>query len=242
MVLAGTNFALQYKCFIKGKARPLVTNDEFRFYLTIIAAASLLLTYFLFRMPGATVSASLRDSMFQVSSIITTTGFASADFALWTVPAQAVLFAMMLTGSCAGSAGGGVKVVRVLFVARFLIREIDQIVHPRAILPIKIDRVTIQDDIQRQMLSFLLFYLVLLLFSGLAVTMIEQNAAVGFVGTAATIGNIGPGFGEIGPMGSFGNLHMASKIIFTVDMIVGRLELIPFLAMLSPEFWSFARN
>ncbi len=242
MVLAGTNFALQYKCFIKGKAKPLITNDEFRFYLTIIAATSLLLAYFLFRMPGGTVSASLRDSMFQVSSIITTTGFASADFALWTVPAQAVLFAVMLTGSCAGSAGGGVKVVRVLFVARFLIREIDQIVHPRAILPIKIDRVTIQEDIQRQMLSFLLFYLVLLLVSGFAVTMIEQNAAVGFVGTAATIGNIGPGFGEIGPMGSFGNLHLATKVIFTIDMIVGRLELIPFLAMLSPEFWSFTRN
>ena len=111
------------------------------------------------------------------------------------------------------------------------------------VLPIKIDRVTIQDDIQRQMLSFLLFYIWSAALSRASlVTMIEQDAAIGFVGTAATIGNIGPGFGAIGPMGSFGNLHLATKIIFILDMIVGRLELIPFLAMLCPEFWTFARN
>jgi trk system potassium uptake protein len=100
----------------------------------------------------------------------------------------------------------------------------------------------VSDDIQRQMLSFVLFYLVLMLFSGLIVTMIEGNAAIGFVGTAATIGNIGPGFGEIGPMASFGTLHWLSKTIFTLNMIVGRLELIPFLAMLCPEFWTMNRT
>ena len=92
------------------------------------------------------------------------------------------------------------------------------------------------------MLSFLLFYICLMIGSGLVVTMIEQDALIGFVGTAATIGNIGPGFGEIGPMGTFGNLHPLTKAIFILDMIVGRLELIPFLAMLCPEFWTFSRN
>jgi trk system potassium uptake protein len=242
MVLAGANFALQYKCFIKGKARALFANDEFLLYLAITVFSSLLLAAMLFTVHGGTVSASLRDGAFQIASILTTTGFASADFALWLVPAQAVLFAMMLVGGCAGSAGGGVKVIRVLFVGRFLKREIDQIVHPKAVLPIKIDRVTVPEDVQRQMLSFVLFYLVLLLWSGLMVTMIEQNAAIGFVGTAATLGNIGPGFGDIGPMASFGNLHWSSKSIFILDMIVGRLELIPFMAMLCPEFWTFSRN
>ncbi len=242
MVLAGANFALQYKCFIKGKARSLFTNDEFLLYLAITVISSLLLAAMLFTRHGGTVSASLRDGAFQIASILTTTGFASADFALWLVPAQAVLFAMMLVGGCAGSAGGGVKVIRVLFVGRFLKREIDQIVHPKAVLPIKIDRVTVPEDVQRQMLSFVLFYLVLLLLSGLLVTMIEQNATIGFVGTAATLGNIGPGFGDIGPMASFGNLHWSSKSIFILDMIVGRLELIPFMAMLCPEFWTFSRN
>ncbi len=242
MVLAGANFALQYKCFLKGKPRVLFTNEEFQFYLAITIGASLLLAGFLFVMPGGTLSGSLRDSTFQVASILTTTGFASADFALWTIPAQTVLFTMMLVGGCAGSAGGGVKVIRVLFIGRFLKREIDQIIHPKAILPIKIDRVTVPEDVQRQMLSFVLFYLVLMLLSGLVVTMIEHNATIGFIGTAATLGNIGPGFGDIGPMANFGNLHWVSKSIFTLDMIVGRLELIPFLAMLCPEFWTLGRN
>lgn len=242
MTLAGANFALQYKCFFKGKAQALLGNEEFRLYLSIIVVASLLLAFFVATAPGGELAASLRDGAFQVVSILTTTGFASADFALWTVPAQAVIFAMMLVGGCAGSAGGGVKVIRVLFVGRFLKREIDQLVHPKAVLPIKIDRVTVADDVQRQMLGFVLFYLVLMLISGLAVTMIEQNASIGLVGTAATIGNIGPGFGDIGPMASFGTLHWLSKAIFTADMIVGRLELIPFLAMLCPEFWDLRRD
>ncbi len=242
MVLAGANFALQYKCFIKGKARALLTNEEFLFYMAITVFSSLLLAAFLLAMPDTGLADALRDGFFQIASILTTTGFASADFALWAIPAQATIFAMMLVGGCAGSAGGGVKVIRVLFVGRFLKREIDQLVHPRAILPIKIDKTTVPEDVQRQMLSFILFYLVLMLLSGLVVTMIEQNAMIGFVGTAATLGNIGPGFGEIGPMASFGTLHPVSKAIFTLDMIVGRLELIPFLAMLCPEFWSFSQN
>lgn len=242
MVLAGANFSLQYKCFLKGKFRVLFANEEFLFYLAITISASLLCAAFLYSLPSSSATDSLRDGMFQVVSILTTTGFCSADFALWIVPAQAVLFAVMLVGGCAGSAGGGVKVVRVLFTAKFLKREIDRIVHPKAILPIKIDKATVPDDIQRQILGFVLFYFILLVVSGLVVTMIEQNATVGFVGTAVTLGNIGPGFGDIGPLGSFAGLHWTTKIIFIVDMIVGRLELIPFLAMLCPEFWTLGRN
>lgn len=124
--------------------------------------------------------------------------------------------------------------VRVLFIFKFLKREIDQSIHLKAVLPLKIDSVTLQNDVQRQMISFLFFYIALMLFSGLVVTMIEHDATIGFVGTAATIGDVGPGFGEIEPMGSFGNLHPASKVLFIVDMLVGRLELLPFLIMLSP--------
>jgi trk system potassium uptake protein len=242
MLLAGANFALQYKFFIKGKIKALFGNDEFRFYLIITVLSSLLLCFFLFTGQTNTFSDSLRDSVFQILSILTTTGFSSADFALWAVPAQAVLFAMMFIGGCAGSAGGGIKVVRILFAGKFLKREIDQLVHPKAILPIKLGGVTVQDDIQRQMISFLLFYIVLMVCSGLITTMIEHDAAIGFAGTAATIGNVGPGFGQIGPMGSFGLLQPATKVIFIIDMLVGRLELIPFLAMFCPDFWSFNKN
>ena len=241
MFLAGGNFALQYRVFFQGKWRGLIQNEEFRFYATIVVLMSLLLGGALVVGGIATAGDGLRDGMFQIISILTTTGFASADFGLWAIPAQTILFTMMLVGGCAGSAGGGVKVVRVLFGLKYLKREIAQVVHPKAVLPIKIDRVTVPDDIQRQMLGFLLFYISLMTVSSLAVTMIEQDAVVGLVGTAATIGNIGPGYGAIGPMASFSELAVATKIIFIVNMVVGRLELIPFLAMLHPDFWQLRR-
>jgi len=242
MFLAGSNFALQYRFLIQRKMLALLQSEEFRFYCCIVLLSSGFLCLALLTSGKGNLHDSIRDSLFQIVSIITTTGFSSADFALWIVGAQTILFTVMLVGGCAGSAGGGIKVVRVLFGFKYLKREITQIIHPQAILPIKIDHKTVDGDIQRQILGFLLFYLVLMICSALAVTVIESDAAVGLVGTAATIGNIGPGFGEIGPMGSFGGLSVPTKIIFIINMVVGRLELIPFLAMMHPDFWSIRRN
>jgi trk system potassium uptake protein TrkH len=242
MFLAGSNFALQYRVLIQRKPLALLQSEEFRFYSFIVLLCSALLWAALSVVGSADAVDSVRDSLFQIVSIITTAGFSSADFALWSVAAQTIIFTVMLIGGCAGSAGGGVKVIRVLFGFKYLKREITQIIHPQAVLPIKIDKKTVADDIQRQIIGFLLFYLVLMTCSALVVTVVEENAVVGLVGTAATIGNIGPGFGEIGPMGSFGGLSVLTKIIFIVNMVVGRLELIPFLAMLHPDFWSFRKN
>lgn len=241
MFLAGSNFALQYRFLIQHKTMAMPKSEEFRFYSYIVLLTSGCLCLILLRENIPWLDA-IRDSLFQIVSIITTSGFSSADFALWSVAAQTMLFTVMLVGGCAGSAGGGIKVIRVLFGFKYLKREITQIIHPRAILPIKIDQKTVPDDIQRQILGFLLFYIVLMISSALTVTVIEGNGAIGLVGTAATIGNIGPGFGEIGPMGSFGGLAWATKIIFIINMVVGRLELIPFLAMLHPDFWNFRKN
>ena len=241
MFLAGGNFALQYRVLFQKKYRALLHNEELRLYMVIVVTVSLLLCLALMRTSPVPIHDGLRDGFFQVVSIITTTGFGSVDFALWAVPAQAILFTVMLFGGCAGSASGGVKVVRVLFGLKYLKREIAQVVHPRAVLPIKIDRVTVPEEVQRQILGFLLFYIFLMTLSALVVTAIESDAAIGLAGTAATLGNIGPGFGSIGPMGSFGDLHPLTKMIFIGNMVVGRLELIPFIAMLHPDFWTFRR-
>ena len=238
MFLAGSNFALQYRFMVQRKPRSLFCSEEFQLYSFIILFLSTILGFILYFSHNMSFADSLRDSLFQIVSIITTAGFSSTDFALWLVPAQVMILTVMLVGGCAGSAGGGVKVVRILFMGKFLKREIAQVLHPQAVLPIKIDKTAVPDDTQRQVLGFLLFYVVLMIFSSLLVTMIEGNASIGFVGTAATIGNIGPGFGEIGPMGTFGYLSVPTKIIFIIDMIVGRLEFIPFLVMLHPDFWS----
>ncbi len=239
MALSGMNYAMQYQFFLRGRYKPVICSEELRLYFGVVGIGSVVLTLLLFFGEGNSLLASLRDASFQIFSIVTTTGFSSADFALWLVPAQVVLIAMMCIGGCAGSAGGGVKVIRVLFVWRYVKREIMQLVHPQAVLPVKLDKTTVSEEIQRQMIGFLLFYILLILVSGLLCSMIEQNFSVGFIGTMATVGNVGPGLGEIGPMGTFGNLHTATKLIFIVDMLAGRLELVPFLVMLTPGFWNF---
>ncbi len=237
MFLAGSNFAWQYQTVARRRLAALIKREEFRSYSIMIALVSTLLTVVLLKNENESWSISIRESLFQVVSIITTTGFSSSDFALWSVAAHTLLFSVMLVGGCAGSAGGGIKVIRVLLGAKYMLREIVQLAHPRVVKPIKIDGKTVPDAIQFQVLGFLLFYIFLMTLSAYAVTIIEGSPTIGLVGTAATMGNIGPGFGEIGPMGTFGNLSWPTKIIFIINMIVGRLELIPFLAMLHPDFW-----
>lgn len=237
MFLAGSNFALQYRAVVRRRLSILLKNEEFRFYSAIVIVGSLTLAGFLVFDETESWSGSLRESLFQIVSILTTTGFSSSDFALWSVAAQTIIFSVMLVGGCAGSAGGGIKVIRVLLAAKYMRREVVQLVHPRVIMPIKIDGKTVPDSIQFQVLGFLLFYIMLMTFSAYAVTILEGAAAIGLVGTAATIGNIGPGFGEIGPLGTYGYLSWPTKVIFIINMLVGRLELIPFLAMLHPDFW-----
>jgi len=237
MFLAGSNFALQYQAVARRRLLSLTKREEFRGYAVIIFIISSFLAVDMMVNGSGGLLECIRESLFQVVSILTTTGFSSSDFALWSIAAQTLLFSVMLVGGCAGSASGGIKVIRVILGAKYMRREIVQLVHPRIVMPIKIDGKTVPDAIQFQVLGFLLFYIMLLTISAYAVTIIEGSPSIGLVGTAATIGNIGPGFGEIGPMGSYGNLSWLTKVIFIINMIVGRLELIPFLAMLHPDFW-----
>jgi trk system potassium uptake protein TrkH len=237
MFLAGSNFALQYQAVARRRLLSLTKREEFRGYAVIIFIISSFLVVDMMANGSGGLLDSIRESLFQVVSILTTTGFSSSDFALWSIAAQTLLFSVMLVGGCAGSASGGIKVIRVILGAKYMRREIVQLVHPRIVMPIKIDGKTVPDAIQFQVLGFLLFYIMLLTISAYAVTIIEGSPSIGLVGTAATIGNIGPGYGEIGPMGSYGNLSWPTKVIFIINMIVGRLELIPFLAMLHPDFW-----
>lgn len=241
MFLAGTNFAMQYKVVLKGQFSKLFSNEEFRFYIGVILLISSLLAVALIVNQHYGFFDSIRESLFQVISMLTSSGFATADFSQWSIAEKVFLFTTAMIGGCAGSAAGGVKAVRVLFAFKFLKREIAKLVHPQGVFAMKLDRKLIPDEIADQILSFLVFYIVICVITSIMATITESNLVVGMSGAIASLGNIGPGFADIGPMNNFDDLHFGTKIIFIFNMIVGRLELVPLLIFLHPDLWKIRK-
>jgi trk system potassium uptake protein TrkH len=239
MFLAGANFALQYRA-LRGQPLTLVRDDEFRAYSGLVIVATGLGTVFLWREGGALLDA-FRLSTFQVVSILTTTGYASDDFQLWSEQARMVLLALMFVGGCAGSAAGGPKVVRHVLIARYTLRELKRTLHPRAVLPVKLGGRTVPDDIMRAVLVFFLFYLLVFAVCSTIVVAFGADIVTGMTASIATLGNIGPGFNLVGPMAHYAHLHPVSKVTLTAAMWIGRLEVLTVLAILRPEVWLTAR-
>ena len=242
MFFAGINFAFQYKVLVKRKIKSLFTDEEFRAYFLIVVTFTLIIALSLTSHKVYEFAQAIQQATFQVLAIITTTGFASADYAQWNLISKLFLFMLMFTGASIGSATGGLKLLRLLFIFKYLKRQIAKIHHPNGVYPIKINKTIVNENVVRQMISFVLFYYGIFVISAIIMICIEQNMTIGITASIATLGNIGPGFGAIGPMGSYGDLHTATKLIGTLNMFIGRLELIPFLALLHPDFWSLKKN
>ena len=239
MFLAGANFALHYRTF-RGEVSALPKDEEFRTYAGIVLVTTIMLAVFL-RNAGSGAVDTIRTAMFQVLSIITTTGFASEDFNLWNDQAKMVLLVLMFIGGCAGSASGGPKVVRQLLIARYTLIELRRTLHPHGVLPVKLGGRVVPDDVMRGVLVFFLFYLLIFAVCTVIVVSLGTDLITGITATIACLGNIGPGFNVVGPMGSFADLHPVSKIVLTAAMWVGRLEVLTVLALLRPEVWRLAR-
>jgi len=239
MFLAGANFALQYRALL-GKPGVLFCDEEFRAYSGIVIVSSALVAFYLWQaqMP---LLAAIRHGAFQVVSILTTTGFASVDFELWPDQPKMVLLALMFIGGCAGSAGGGPKVVRHLLVARYTILELARTLHPRAVLPVKLGGRVVPEGVMRAVVVFMLFYLLVFAVCTTVVALLGADLVTAITATIATLGNIGPGFSSVGPMANFAHLHPLSRIVLTLAMWVGRLELLTVLALLQPTLWRKAR-
>ncbi len=232
MFLAGVSFNLQYKVLVQKNPLVLFKNEEFRTYLLLVIFMALLIAAsFNFQ--------NFRDALFQVISITTSSGFASVDFEKWNYTSKLILFIVMFIGSCASSAGGGIKIARWLVVFKSMKSEIVRILHPNAIVNIKIDNKTIVPEVARQIVVFVFFYFLIFGITAIILSILEQNTAVGLTGAISSLGNIGPGVAvSTGPMGNYDSMYTASKLIFTVNMLVGRLELIPFLVLLQKDFWT----
>lgn len=242
MFFAGASYNLQYRAWTKFNPLLLFKNEEFRTYFFIVLAIGGLLATSLFVHSHYNIFDSITHSFFQVSSVISTTGFCSVDFASWDYTSKVLLFLAMLAGSCASSAGGGIKIVRWLLILKIMKSEMAKILHPKAIYNIKIGKYSVSKDVLYQTLMFVSFYLAILVFSALVIAVIEQNTMVGISSAVSSVGNIGPGLTKlIGPLGHYAGLQDISKFILTVDMYIGRLELIPFIVLFQKELWTLRK-
>jgi len=236
MFLAGTNFTIIYFS-LKGKFKKVWQSDEFRAYLTVVVILVLLVSYAVYNLGGTAFEQSFRNSAFQVVSVITTTGFVTADYTAWTPGLTMFFFILMFVGASAGSTSGGIKVVRHLVFFKNSLLEFKRLLHPRAIIRIKIDRQIVAPRILTHILVFLLIYLILFVIGSIIVTMMGMDfiSAVGAVATS--LGNVGPGIGSVGPLDNFAEIPLSAKWFLCFLMLLGRLELFTILILFTPSFW-----
>ncbi len=242
MFLSGCNLALVYRVISQFKWKMIFTNEEFRTYIGIIVGVSVAIALFFWCTSNEFSFINLTNILFTVVSLMTSTGFACSDYTYWAISAQMLLFIALVVGSSAGSTGGGIKIMRALIVFKYLKREVIKFLHPNAVVTIKLDRATVAPEIISQIIGFVIFYVTILLISSILVSIIENNAVIGFTGSLSTLSIIGPAFGSsLGPMGNFEGLNSLTKIIFMFNMLIGRLELVPFLILLNRDFWTLKK-
>jgi trk system potassium uptake protein TrkH len=243
MLLAGANFALLYLGFVRRRPRALVRDEELRLYLALTLVASGALTAMIWGYGIAEGEAALRAGFFQTVSIMTTTGMASVDFATWPALLLLTIFALMFVGGSAGSTGGSIKVVRHLLVGKVLRRELDQTVSPEVVMPVRLNGSPVDERTLRAIAAFILLYVGIWALGGAVIALDSAITGAG-LGTldalavsATALGNIGPGFGATGPMGSFASVGDPAKITMIVLMWAGRLEIVPVAVLLTRHYW-----
>lgn len=238
MFLGGTSFVLHFY-FFTGRPGKLLRNSEFRFYLFFVIAATLFIALELIQTGVyGTFSESLRYASFQVVSIITTTGFTTTDFDAWPAFVKWVIFMLMFFGACAGSTSGSIKGLRIMVLFKKAHREIRRLVYPNVVSPITIEGKSISEKAVSSITSFFILYILLCGFVALVVLMLEDISLESAVSAAAaSITNVGPAFDEVGPTSHYSHLGSLTKIILSLAMIIGRLELYTVLVLLIPSFW-----
>lgn len=237
MYIAGINYILIYRGLKNKKISQFFKSEEFKAYTGIIIFLSLLLATSLFINSNYEFKHALLKSTFEIVATMTSTGFAIDNYINWDAASKVILFLAFFTGGCATSTSGGIKIVRWVFVVKYLKRELNKIIHPQGVYPIKLEGGIINNDTASQMMVFVIFYLVIFALGAFLITLIENNTTIALSASASAIGNIGPGFSQIGPMGDFNSLHCITKWIIILLMLIGRLEIIPFLAILNKDLW-----
>lgn len=229
MILCGVNFNA-YFYILRRKTKDFFKIEEVRVYLGILLAVAVVITLQIRNMYSSTAEA-FHHAAFQTASIMTTTGFSSADFDMWPTLSKALLVMLMVVGACAGSTGGGIKVSRVIILIRTLTRELSHLTHPRSVKKIKINGQTISEETIKSVTSFIVAYVLLVIASTLIISVDGFDFTSSITSVFATIGNIGPGLGMVGPCGNYSAYSNLSKIVLSFDMLAGRLEIFPMLVL-----------
>lgn len=236
MFMAATNFGLLYAAF-KGDPKKIVRDEEFKWYTIIIIFASLIITAGLYLTNWAGLEKCFRDALFQVVSILTTTGFATADYLLWPTLLGLIIFIIMFIGSCAGSTAGGIKVIRVVLLFKNSFTEMKRIIHPNAVINVKYDGKSVHPTVMTGVMAFFILFMIVFSIGSIIMAVFTEDIATACSAVISAMSNIGPGFGSIGPMDNFAHLNDAAKLVLAALMLIGRLEVFTVLVLFSKAFW-----
>lgn len=236
MLIFGINFALYFQ-ILKGNFKGFFKNEELRYYLLIILSAFILITVNIISLNGGDIILSIRQSAFQVSSIVTSTGFATVDFNFWPTLSKLIIVMLMFVGAMAGSTGGGIKTVRIVIMLKAIKREINKIIHPKRVNSVKIDGKTVDEDIIHGVFLFIGAYIIISLIAIFIISFDNFDVVTTVTSVITTMSNIGPGLEVVGPAGNFAAFSPLSKLVLSFCMLAGRLEIYPMLIMFSPSIW-----
>ena len=236
MLLAGTNFTMIY-FGLKMKFRKIINNDEFKWYLSAVLILILLLTLYRTLTSSSDFIHSFREISFQVVSIITTTGYATADYTLWGSFLTFIFFLFLFSGASAGSTSGGIKIVRIILLIKNGLLEFKRRLHPKAVIPVMLNKQVISSTITYNLLAFIFLYLFVFTLGSIFLSMLGVDMLTSISAVASTVGNVGPGIAEVGPSLSFSQLPTSAKWILSLLMLMGRLELFTVCVLFTPYFW-----
>ncbi len=238
MFICGASFSLHFLAFSKGP-KIYFKDSEFKGYFFIVLVITIVLTFYLFSFGTySQLAESFRYSVFQVVSIVTTTGFATTDYILWPMFAQFLLLLLFFTGACSSSTAGGIKIIRILVMGKFIQRTTALKLHPNHIATIKLDGKPVSNETVSNITSLIMLYFLTLAIGTILVSFDGHDLVTTFTAVASSVGNVGPGFNDVGPMFNYGDFSDFSKIVLSLLMIAGRLEIYTFFMLLSTKFWN----
>ena len=235
MFLAGTNFTLTYFA-LKGKLKKIWASEEFRYYVRIVVLLTVVVTIAIYNADKG-LEQSFRDALFQVVSIITTTGFITADYTAWHHVVIVLFFMLMFIGASAGSTAGGVKIIRHVLLIKNSLLELKRQLHPSGVIPVRINARAVPRDITFHVLAFIMIYIGIFGAGSVALAMFGVDFETAIGAAATSLGNIGPGLGAVGPVDNFAGLPTGGKWLLSFLMLLGRLELFTILMLFTPYFW-----